>query len=161
MRPWALTSVASSPAADMPDGNLLGIDYGARTVGLAVAHPLTGSARPLAPIVYRQAEGLAHEMRQVLKDWKPALIVLGLPLDGAGNDTEMSRRIRAFAEELAAWAPAARLVFQDERLTSEAAARVFAERRSQGRARRRDAAQLDSLAATMILEAWMTEHGIV
>lgn len=158
---WGLMLAAFSPAVDMPEGNLLGIDYGARTVGLAVAHPLTGSARPLAPIVYRQPEGLATEIRQVLKDWKPTLIVLGLPLDGAGNDTEMSRRIRDFASGLAGWAPSARLVFQDERLTSEAAARAFAERRSQGRARRRDAAQLDSLAAAMILDAWMTEHGIV
>ena len=158
----SLETMAAPPVdAGSLTGNLLGIDFGTRVVGLAVAHPLTGSARPLSSIQYRQPSGLEQAIRPVLRDWRPQLVVLGLPLDGAGEETPMSRRVRAFAAELNAWLPDLALAFQDERLTSEAAARRFAERRGQGRARRRDAAELDSLAAALILEAWMKDHGLV
>jgi putative holliday junction resolvase len=158
-----MSAVCSRPVV-MPDqaaGTWLAIDFGERTIGLAVAHPLTGSARPLAPILNRNQAGLEQAMRSVLKQWQPVTIVLGLPLDGQGTDTDMSRKVRRFATWLEALAGVTPIVFQDERLSSEAASSEFARRRSQGRARRRDAARMDSIAAAQILESWMTEQGVV
>lgn len=146
---------------DSPSGNWLAIDYGERLVGIAVAHPLTGTARPLEPIRNTSSEGLEQALAKLLREWQPARIIIGLPLAPAGDDTPMSLRIRKFAERLARQATGAEIVLHDERMSSEAAARNFAERRKQGRARRRDAARLDSMAAALILESWMTEHGIV
>lgn len=148
----------------MPDsrsGNWLAIDYGERLVGIAVAHPLTGSARPIEPIRNTSPTGLEQALGQLLREWQPVRIIVGLPLGSAGEDTPMSLKIRKFAGRLADLAPKVEIVLHDERMSSEAAARVFAERRKQGRARRRDAARLDSMAAALILESWMTEHGIV
>ncbi len=141
------------------DGNWLAIDFGERTIGLAVAHPLTGSARPLDPVRNTSLEGVDQALVDQIRQWRPVEIVIGLPLDGEGNDTGMSRRIRQFAARIAELAPDVPVSLHDERLSSAAAANEFAHRRSQGRARRRDAARLDSLAAAQILDSWMREHG--
>jgi len=71
----------------------------------------------------------------------------------------MSRKVRKFARRLAESRPEIEVELQDERMTSEQAARQFAQRRREGRARRKDAARLDSHAAAVILEAWMRDHG--
>lgn len=144
----------------MPEsGALLAIDYGTRTAGLAIGHRLTGSARPLEPIRYRSEESLLTELATVIRQWQPARIVVGLPLNGEGGETAMSRQVRRFAERLADMVPERKVVLHDERMSSEQAARAFAERRGQGRARRRDAERLDSMAAAVILESWMSNHG--
>jgi len=143
----------------MPEsGALLAIDYGTRTAGLAIGHRLTGSARPLEPIRYRRSTTLLTELAAVIKHWQPERIVVGLPLGGEGDETPMSREIRRFAATLAEMAPGRQIELHDERMSSEQAARSFAERRGQGRARRRDADRLDSMAAAIILESWMRDH---
>ncbi|NEZ02872.1 Holliday junction resolvase RuvX [Wenzhouxiangella sp. XN201] len=141
-----------------PAGTLLGIDFGLRTVGLAVGHHLTGSARPLEPIRYRDTDSLMEQLDDVLSQWRPALLVIGLPLGGDGDESDMSRRVRDFASRLAKRHDAIDIRFHDERLTSHAAAEHHASRRQQGRAKRRDAERLDSVAASLILESWMGEH---
>ncbi len=140
-------------------GNWLAIDYGKRTIGLAVGHPLTGSARPLPPIRNTSKAHLEANLLEQLRQWRPSAVVVGLPLDHAGNDTDMSRHIRGFANWLAELAPEVRICLHDERLSSEHAAQEFARRRQAGRARRRDAARLDSVAAAKILESWMSHQG--
>jgi len=155
-------SAACNPLAAMPEpsaGNWLAIDYGERTIGVAVGHPLTGSAQPLAPIRNTSKTHLEQALRSLIKQWQPGAIIVGLPLDHSGQETSMSRRIRGFANWLAGLTPDTRIHLQDERLSSEHAAREFASRRRAGRARQRDAARLDSVAAAKILESWMSEQG--
>ena len=159
MRAWGLRWVGSSLPVAMPEGGaLLAIDYGTRTTGLAIGHRLTGSARPLEPIRYRQSASLLQQLRAVIDQWQPECIVVGLPLSGDGGETPMSRDVRKFVDELTQTVPDRQVCLHDERMSSEQAARGFAERRSQGRARRRDAARLDSMAAAVILESWMRDH---
>lgn len=143
----------------MPDGGaLLAVDYGTRKAGLAIGHRLTGSAQPLEPIRYRQTEALLSALGQVIQRWRPSRIIVGLPLAADGSETDMSRSVRAFADQLAERLPDCPVCLHDERMSSQEAARGFASRREQGRARRRDAARLDSMAAALILESWMSEH---
>lgn len=138
-----------------PTAALLGLDFGQRTVGLAIGHLLTGSARPLQPIRHRDQASLLSQLDGVLKQWRPRVVVVGLPLAVDGSETDMSRRTRDFATALAERHPQLEVDLHDERYSSQAAAQRHAERRSQGRARRRDAQLLDSLAAGLILESWM------
>lgn len=141
-----------------PVGALLGIDFGKRTVGVAVGHRLTASARPLDPIRYRDPGSLMSQLDEVVGQWRPALVVVGLPLAGDGSESDMSRRVRDFAGQLGERHSGVDIRFQDERLTSHAAAERHAGRRQQGRAKRSDAKRLDSVAACLILESWMGEH---
>lgn len=142
-------------------GPWLAIDYGERLVGLAMAHPMTGTARPLPPLPNTSPERLDQDLNSVIEEWRPDRIIVGLPLAGDGAESAMSRKVRRFARRLAEQVAPVEVELQDERMTSELAARQFAERRRSGRARRKDAASLDSLAAAVILDAWMRDHGIV
>lgn len=141
-------------------GVLLAIDYGTRKVGLAIGHRLTASARPLEPIRYRQPEALFRGLVEACNQWQPERMIVGLPLDSTGEETPMSRDIRRFAEALQKHIPAVPVEMHDERMSSRHAAAGFAQRRSEGRARRSDAGRLDSMAAAVILESWMSQHGI-
>lgn len=141
----------------MPNlGAYLAIDYGKAKTGLAVGHPLTGSAQPLEPLKAKTDAALVAALAPVIKAWQPAVVVLGLPLGPDGHDTVMSQAVRAFAASLALEYPNLNIVFHDERMTSMAAASAHAERRQAGRARAKDAAKLDSMAASLILESWMS-----
>jgi putative Holliday junction resolvase len=140
-------------------GPWLALDYGERCVGVAMAHPMTGTARPLPPLSHHSSDQLSQDIDALIREWQPSDIVVGLPLAGNGAESAMSRRVRSFVQRLAAANPELNIELQDERMTSEIAARQFAERRRAGRARRRDAASLDSQAAAVILDAWMRDSG--
>lgn len=145
----------------MPDhkaGALIGIDYGKRKVGLAVGHVLTASARPLAPIRYSDERALFDDLAAVIGQWRPSRIIVGLPLGADGAESAMSQTVREFARQLGDAHPGIDIQLHDERLTSHAAANAFAGRREAGRARKRDAQRLDSMAAALILESWMAEN---
>ena len=89
-----------------------------------------------------------------MKEWKPVGLVVGLPLDADGHETEMSRAARRFGAEMSRRFEKP-VFFTDERLTSVMAGAQFAEARSEGRARRKDGRKLDAMAAKIILENWL------
>ncbi|MDX1625168.1 MAG: Holliday junction resolvase RuvX [Wenzhouxiangellaceae bacterium] len=142
----------------MPEagGAVLGVDYGQRRVGLATGHPLTGSAQPLRTIEH--SGDPSDELDAVVREWRPARIVVGLPLAADGSESDMSREVRRFADDLRKRHPGIPVDFHDERFSSAAVDRRFAEARAAGRARRRDARNLDAHAAAVILESWLAEH---
>jgi len=158
----AFRRVRCSLPVAMPEtrsGPWLAFDYGERCVGVAMAHPMTGTARPLAPLPNHSGDQLNKAIEGLIREWRPSDIVIGLPLAKDGGESAMSRRVRRFAGALAESNPKLNVDLQDERMTSEIAARQFADRRRAGRARRKDAASLDSQAAAVILDAWMRDRG--
>lgn len=142
----------------MPDqgvlyGTLLGFDFGFRRIGVAVGQTATRTAGALVTIAHNaQADWQAIEL--LMREWKPVALIVGLPLDMQGLETDMSRATRKFATELEERF-GKQVYFADERLTSIAAGSEFAEARSQGRARKKDARKLDAMAAKIILENWL------
>lgn len=138
----------------MPDSVLvLGIDFGARRIGLATGNTLTGTARPLGTVHHGGAP--AEDIDKVIDRWKPGRIIVGLPLAADGSETESSRAARRFAADLQARHPKLDVEFQDERYSSRIADAQFAQARRDGHARRRDARNLDSVAAAIIVESWL------
>jgi len=132
---------------------VLGIDFGERRMGLASGNTLTGTARPLPTLHYR-GDPFAP-LEQVLNEWRPGQVVVGLPLARDGSDSHFTRTVRDFAERLSERHPDLDVRLHDERYSSRHAERQFAEARRAGRARRRDARNLDSLAAAIIVESWL------
>lgn len=133
---------------------ILGFDYGARRIGVAVGNALTRSARALA-VVANSAQGPDWaRLDALLREWHPQVLLVGLPLTMDGAEQTNSRNARAFADALGArYGIAAQLV--DERMSSQEAARRFAERRARGESRRKDAQALDAVAAEIIVETWL------
>lgn len=139
-----------------PDGNpapatgsLLAFDVGTRLIGVAIGNSLTTSARALAAV----ASGDWKRIDSLVGEWQPDRFVVGLPLTQDGGEQPMTRLAREFARALERrYARPVDLV--DERHTSREAARRFAARRANGTAKRKHAADIDAVAAEIILENW-------
>jgi putative Holliday junction resolvase len=143
-----------TPAAPAP-GTYLGFDFGLRRIGVASGQTATCTASPLAVVAHGEAPDWAA-LERLVREWRPVGLVVGLPLDAMGEETDMSRRARAFARELEARFRVP-VYYNDERLTSREAGDRFAALRASGRARRKDAERLDAMAAGVILENWLTQ----
>jgi len=141
---------------------VLGIDYGARRVGLAVsdasgtlARPLTTLDRSALPNDARLVEAVLAQMTQLAHDDDPvSAIVVGLPrrLDGSPND--QTPRVEAFVKVLTARAGVPVLA-QDERLSSREAESRLALGEKDWRRRKE---KLDAAAAAVILQDYLDAH---
>ncbi|MFT3791347.1 MAG: Holliday junction resolvase RuvX [Rudaea sp.] len=135
---------------------VLGFDYGARRIGVAVGNRVTASARALE-VVGNGANGPDFaRIAALLREWRPDALLVGLPLTLDSGEQANSRNARAFAEALRE-RHALPVDLVDERLTSHAASERFAERRAGGTARRKHVAALDAIAAEVIVEQWLRE----
>jgi putative Holliday junction resolvase len=137
-------------------GCVLGFDYGTRWIGVASGNRISLSARPLAALSARAGEPDWARIDALIAEWRPDALVVGLPLALDGGEQKTSRAARAFAQALGQRSGLP-VHLADERHTSQEAARRFAEQRAAGSARRRDAANIDSLAAAVILEGWLEQ----
>ncbi len=134
-------------------GTLLSFDFGHRRIGVAVGQTLTGTASALAVVpVAKEPDWRA--ISEIVKEWKPVALIVGLPLGADGEETDMSRDARRFGTGLEDRFNIV-VFFEDERLTSFSAGQRFVEARARGSMRRKDAAQKDAMAAQIILENWL------
>lgn len=135
---------------------VLGFDHGARWIGVATGSRISGAAHPLAALAARTGQPDWARIDALLADWQPDALVVGLPLTLDGGEQTATHRARAFADALARHSHLP-VHLVDERHSSQEAAREFAARRAAGAARRGDADNIDSLAATVILESWLQQ----
>ena len=135
---------------------VLGFDFGARRIGVASDNRISLSAQALQPLMARAGEPDWIRVDALLAEWRPDALVVGLPLTLDGGEQAVTRGARAFAAALGQRSHLP-VHLMDERHTSQEAARRFAAQRAAGSARRRDAANIDSLAAAVILESWLTQ----
>jgi len=132
----------------------LGFDVGTRLIGVAVGNRLTGTARPLDILHVRDKQPDWPRLDGIVRQWSPDMLVVGLPLTLDGGSQPITRHARRFAEQLRQRYKLP-VHMQDERHSSQEAARRFARARAAGTKRRRDAEKIDAVAAAVILESWL------
>lgn len=145
-------SFENFPRFDLFKGRgILAVDYGTKVVGLASWCPgREPFPQPYGKIIYQNDAQVIKEIKQIFDDEALDIIVLGLPLHADGSDSEMTKKIRIFAEQLKSVATNAEFYFQDESLSSfEAQERM---KNSPRYGFKVDPKQLDALAASIILE---------
>ncbi len=134
---------------------LLGFDYGLKQIGVAVGQTLTRQARPLCNLKARDGIPDWQQIRQLLDEWQPRALVVGLPLNMDGSASEMSARAEKFARRLHGRFNIAAHT-HDERLSTFAAKQNhYEEHGSKIRDYRNN--PVDAMAAAMILQGFM-EH---
>jgi putative Holliday junction resolvase len=128
---------------------VMAIDYGERRIGLAISDPTRTIATPAGHLVRRAGKRppIAELVRRV-QALEAGEIVLGLPLDGDGNETARTREVRSVGEELAR-RTALPVHFVDERYTTAAALRAVRDVGGRAEGRKGD---IDALAATVLLQ---------
>jgi putative Holliday junction resolvase len=130
-------------------GRLLAIDYGERRVGLAISDPTGTIASPAGAILRRAGKRppIAEIVRRAT-ELDARGFVVGLPLDGNGEETPRSSEVRQISAELER-RTGLPVELVDERFTTAAALRAIREMGGSTRGRKSD---VDALAATVLLQ---------
>lgn len=130
---------------------LLAFDYGTRNIGVASGQTITRSANSLPALKAKDGTPDWTQIEKLLSEWKPDLVLVGLPLNMDDSESELSARARKFANRVHGRF-GVQIEMVDERLTSfEAKGEVM------GRCGSRDYKNnpVDSIAARLILQAWL------
>lgn len=139
---------------------MLGIDYGARRIGLALSDATATLASPWRLVQRPPSE--AETLRVMIKEIESLAkgddgleaVVVGWPRRLDGSPTDQTRIVETFARALESKI-AVPVVLQDERLSSREAESRLAVRESDWRKRK---AKLDAAAAAVILQDYLDEH---
>jgi putative Holliday junction resolvase len=118
---------------------------------VALANFELGQARALQVLRDKDGEARIGQLAQLVTQWAPALLVLGLPLDREGREQAQSRRVRRFAVLLSARLGLP-VVLHDERWSTAAAE---ADLRAAGQSTREVAQRGDAEAAREILQGFL------
>lgn len=127
----------------------LAVDYGRKRIGLAISDPLGMIASPAGFIQRR--EGKRPPITKIVAratELDAQGYLIGLPLDGEGNETSWTAEVRALGAEIAK-RTGMPVRFLDERFTTAVALRTVKEMGESTRGRKGD---VDSLAATILLQ---------
>jgi putative holliday junction resolvase len=133
---------------------ILGVDYGTRRIGCALSDPTGTIASPLATFTRRAGKRPPWaEIERVVRENEVDELVVGLPLDLAGNEGEWAAEVRDFGAQLAR-RTGLPVHFVDERLSSVQAERAV---RASGlpRGRRQEKERVDAAAAALLLRLYL------
>lgn len=133
---------------------LLGFDFGMKNIGIAVGQELTHTANPLMAIKARDGIPDWQKIRQVLDEWQPQLLIVGLPLNMDGTEQEMTAAARRFGNRLHGRFNIP-VEWQDERLTTYEALDQMGIRSKMDTRQRSD---VDQLSAQLILQSWLNQQ---
>lgn len=133
---------------------VLGIDYGERRVGIALSDPTRTLASPLPTLFRRKGKRPPlQRLAELAQENGVGILVVGLPLNLAGEDTPWTQEVREVGATLSA-RTGCPVHFVDERMTSVRAERAIrSSGLSRGERERKD--RIDAAAATLILQAWL------
>ena len=141
----------SSAAAK--SARILAIDYGRRRIGLAVSDELGITAVPAATLERKNRQEDIRRLREIARQYKITLIIIGSPLHLAGHAGEMAKEASRFASRIQKELGLP-VQLRDERLTSWEAEQTLKE--NSGRKSKK--MHLDSVAAAILLRDFLDDH---
>ncbi len=136
---------------------VLAFDFGLRRIGVACGDTLSRHASALNGVSVGPNSSPWEGVHSLIREWQPAFLVVGIPYNVDGTENVMTNAARSFANELAhRYSLEVRLV--DERYSSLEASSRLREARAAGIIKRRVVkADIDAVAACVILERWFIE----
>ena len=123
---------------------ILAFDFGLQRIGVAVGNTLLKQAQPLTIITAATTDDKFRVIAELVGQWEPGLVVVGLPLHPDGAEHAMTVRCRRFANQLHGRF-GLETVLIDERYSSA----VIAQERGQ---------RIDDVAAAIILQQYFDDH---
>ena len=134
--------------------SVLGFDFGMKSIGVAIAQSVTGTAAPLSAI--KAVNGIPDW--QIIVDlhqqWQPDSIVVGAPLNMDGSVQHTTFAARKFANRLQQKLKQQVFTFEERLTTVEAKARLF----ELGGYKKLEKGKIDSVSACLIIEHWLEQQ---
>ncbi|MEC7891252.1 MAG: Holliday junction resolvase RuvX [Pseudomonadota bacterium] len=133
--------------------NILGIDYGLKSVGFAVGEQITNSCSTYFSKKFKNRKELVEKIKNLISEWDISTIVIGLPLNMDNSESEMSLEIRNFSKKLEKDINI-KINFVDEKLTTYEAKQIM-----KGLNKNKQYIEKNNhgLAAKLILDSFMRE----
>jgi len=152
---------------DTPEQNqrapttVLAFDFGTRHIGIAVGQTLTATANPLTVLKAKDGQPNWDELLQHIANWQPDLLIVGLPLNMDGTESDFCQRARKFARRLQGRSTCKAMMFDERLSTREAKQKSYSQtkrRANSGQSSRNyRESPVDALAACLILESWLQQ----
>ena len=123
---------------------IVAFDYGTKKIGVAVGQTETYTSSPLQ-IIYNDHEKTNwNEIRMLIDEWKPDLILIGKPINMDGTESEIMKKVDNFFKKLQKISNT-KCEYIDERLTTFEAKEILGESK---------VAEVDAHAAKILLDNW-------
>lgn len=140
-----------------PAEKVIGIDFGLRRIGVAAGNSITHTASPLDTISYQHPDLPWSRLDDILKSWKPDLLLVGMPQSQHTNQQTIEKTIRQFADALRKRYDIP-LTFVNEAFSSYEANERLKLQRQTGRRKKIKKSEIDSQAAAVIVEQWFVNR---
>ena len=123
---------------------IVAFDYGTKKIGVAVGQTETYTSSPLQ-IIYNDHEKTNwNEIRMLIDEWKPDLILIGKPINMDGTESEIMKKVDNFFKKLQKISNT-KYEYIDERLTTFEAKEILGESK---------VAEVDAHAAKILIDNW-------
>ncbi len=127
------------------EGIVIAFDYGLARIGVAVGNSVSCSARPLKIIHWKTTEEKWFGVSQAIEEWKPVVIIVGVPRHRDGNPNDFTQQCINFANQIRGRFGIC-VVEVDERFSS-----------TEAQSQNTNQEYIDDIAAQVILEQWFKE----
>ncbi len=135
-------------------GTVMAFDYGLSQIGVAIGNCMLGTTQPLAVLRAKNGQPQWRALEDLMKEWRPDLLVVGEPFNMDGTTSELSERANKFGRRLHGRL-GLEVAMVDERLSTFEAKQNSREQGHRGDYKRQP---VDSLAAELILRTWLAEN---
>ena len=124
---------------------IVAFDYGTKKIGVAVGQTETYTSSPLQ-IIYNDHEKTNwNEIRMLIAEWKPDLILIGKPINMDGTESEIMKKVDNFFKKLQKISNT-KCEYIDERLTTFEAKEILGESK---------VSEVDAHAAKILIDNWI------
>jgi len=134
-------------------GTVLAFDFGEKRIGVAVGETILKVAHPLTTINAEENEVKFTQIGSIVQEWRPSLLVVGLPLHMDGEAHLLTQLSKKFAQRLEGRFNLP-VIMVDERLSSAEATQNL---NAAGIKGIKQKAMLDAVAAQSILQSYFDE----
>jgi putative Holliday junction resolvase len=131
-------------------GRCIGIDLGTKRVGIALSDSINMIASPFKTLTFVDNNELVEKLNIIITDNNVRTIILGLPLNMSGEDTEQTKKVRSFKDTLSKLDLP--IMYEDERLSSVSAKKSLV---MQNVKTGYNKAEIDRTAAAIILQQFL------
>lgn len=128
--------------------NVLALDVGDKRIGVAIASLDARIATALTFIEVEKCD-VVKRIAELISDYEADILVVGLPRGLSGQETEQTKKVRKFVDELESGISIP-IHLQDEAGTS-----LLAEKELQAKRKNYSRGDIDALSATLILDDWL------
>jgi len=136
---------------------VIAFDFGLKRTGVAVGNTVIGSATPECTITSKNALPDWDAITELIQEWKPAHIVVGMPTELDGSENPLKKRIDRFCNQIQGRYNIA-VDQENEQFSSIEAAQRLKQLRQSGRKQKVGKEEVDKIAASIILENWMQKN---